>query len=137
MWFKVSCRQTRADFLFLLGFQIISYRLYVLTKQWNPSCIILKNLGEKNFRKKCLPEQVIFLAEYMQGSCVLSNIIWNINLKNIVPVKILEKNRSPKHCKQIQKTIPGNMLKKVLSGLLSYWSSVRTSILFVAVIFHA
>lgn len=79
------------------------------------SLYYLKEFGREEFQKKKK-----ILAEYMQGSCVLSNIIWNINLKNIVPVKILEKNRSPKHCKQIQKTIPGNLLKKVLSGLLSY-----------------
>lgn len=71
------------------------------------SLYYLKEFGREEFQKK-----KFFLAEYMQGSCVLSNIIWNINFKNIVKKKILEKNRSPKHCKHIQITIPGNLLKK-------------------------
>lgn len=68
------------------------------------SLYYLKEFGREEFQEK------FFLAEYMQGSCVLSNIIWNINFKNIVKKKILEKNRS--HCKHIQITIPGNLLKK-------------------------
>lgn len=140
MWFKVSCRQTRADFLFLLGFQIISYRVYVLTKQWNPSCIILKNLGEKNFRKKnfCL-NRLFFLAEYMQGSCVLSNIIWNINFKNIVKKKDFREEQKSKALQTYSNNNSWKFAEKVLSGLecSATESSVRTSLFFFFVIFHA
>lgn len=117
---QLSSNQSRFFFC-----QVISNRqLYVLTKQWNPRCIILKNLGEKNFRKK------FFLAEYMQGSCVLSNIIWNINFKNIVKKKDFREEQ-----KSLQTYSNNNSWKfaeKVLSGLecSATESSVRTSLFF-------
>lgn len=66
----------------------------------------------------------------MQGSCVLSNIIWNINFKNIVKKKDFREEQKSKALQTYSNNNSWKFAEKVLSGLecSATESSVRTSL---------
>lgn len=126
---QLSSNQSRFFFC-----QVISNRqLYVLTKQWNPRCIILKNLGEKNFRKK-----KIFGRIYAGKLCIIKHNL-EYQLQKHSKKKDFREEQKSKALQTYSNNNSWKFAEKVFSGLecSATESSVRTSLFFFFVIFHA
>lgn len=98
----------------------------MLTKQWNPRCIILKNLGEKNFRKK-----KFFGRIYAGKLCIIKHNL-EYQLQKHSKKKDFREEQKSKALQTYSNNNSWKFAEKVLSGLecSATESSVRTSLFF-------